>query len=176
MNKIIILFLLITTPCLSQLELRIDPYLKGEIVLKSGEIKKGFIKLNGSAFKIKFKKIEDQKKSEKIDVKTINKIIIYQNSYSSREFYYKKTDSDKFNKFVELIYSGKYNIYLYSRDNLSLFYKDVDRSNVRDFLSFDSNYQSVPYYSVSEIKKNLAKVVNPKYLLDTKKSEVLNFI
>jgi len=161
---------------LAQLEMRINPYIKGEIVLKNDSIKKGYIKFDDSAFKVRFKKNKEQKSKEKIDHIDISKIILFSKSSSNRVFFYKKTDADKFSRFVELIYSGKYNIYLYSSNNLSLFYKDVDRSNVRDFLSFGSSFQNAPYYSVSEIKRNLEKVVNPKYLLDLKNSEKLNFI
>ena len=55
MYKLIIFYLLITTSCFAQLELRNNPFLKGNIVLNNGEIINGFIQLNGSAFDVKFK-------------------------------------------------------------------------------------------------------------------------
>lgn len=183
MNKITVLFLLITTSCLAQLELRNNPYLKGEIILINGEIKNGFIKLDGSAFSIKYKESEDQKNSDKIDYKNIDKIVINSNLSTRREFYYKKTDADKFNKFVELIYSNNFDVYIYSPDNLSLFYSGVDRSNVMDFLNGSGfpivNGHNVIWtkrYSISKIKENLSKAKNIKYLLYKKDSEKLNFI
>ena len=175
-NIITILFLISFFCVQAQLEMRINPYVKGKIILKNDSIKSGFIKMDDSAFRVRFKKNKEQKSKEKIDYKKISKIILSSDSSTDRIFFYKRTDSDKFLKFVELLYSGKYDTYLYSSNNLSLFYKDVDRSNVSDFLSFGSNFQNQPYYSVSEIKKNLSKVINPKYLIDTKKIEVLNFI
>lgn len=175
-SVITILFILSYLCGQAQLEIRINPYIKGQIILKNDSIKSGFIKLDDSAFRVRFKKTKEQKSKDKIDFKNINKIILYSDASSDRVFFYKRTDSDKFLKFVELIYSGKYDAYIYSSNNLSLFYKDVDRSNASDFLSFGTDIQHQQYYSVSEIKKNLARVVNPKYLLDTKKSEVLNFI
>jgi len=200
MNKIAVLFFLITTPCLAQLELRDNPYLKGEIILLNGEIKNGFIKLDGSAFTIKFKESEDQKNSDKIDYKNIDKIVINSNLSNRREFYYKKTDADKFNKFVELIYSNNLDVYIYSPDNLSLFYSGVDRSNVADWLSYErsessrikaesnrlndlkdgtntANYLNhTKPINYSKIKENLSKAKNIKYLLHKIDSEKLNFI
>lgn len=100
MNRIFILFLLISTTCFAQLELRENPYLKGEIILKSGEIKNGFVKLDGSAFSVKFKEIEQQKKPLKIDIDSIEKIVTNPNTSKSRQFYYKVTNENKFKKFV----------------------------------------------------------------------------
>lgn len=200
MNKVAVLFLLITTSCLAQLDLRSNPNLKGEIILKNGEIKSGFIKLDGSAFNIKFKESEDQKNSNKIDYINIDKIVINPNLSTRREFYYKKTDADKFNKFVELIHSNNFDVYIYSPDNLSLFYSDVDRSNVADWLSYERSESSrikaesnrlndlnngtntanplnhIKPISYSKIKENLSKTKNIKYLLYKKDSEKLNFI
>lgn len=199
MSKITVIFLLITTSCLAQLELRNNPYLNGEMILKNGEIKNGFIQLNGSAFDIKFKEIENQKKPDKIDYKSIEKIIINSNLSTRREFYYKKTDADKFFKFVELIYSNVIEVYIHSEDNLSLFYSGVDRSNVSDWLnherqesskinseinrlndlkngtsnSIPSNYKPISY---QKIKENIFNTKNIKYLLLNKKSDILNFI
>lgn len=181
MSKIIIIFLLITTSCFAQLELRNNPYLKGEIILIDGNVKNGFVKLNGSAFSVEFKENEDQRKPDKIDYKSINKIVINSELSGRREFYYKKTDADKFYKFVELIYSNNLEVYVYSPDNLSLFYSGVDRSNVNDFLVggvvFNgSNAIWIGRSSVSVIKENLAKAKNIKYLLSRKDSEKLNFV
>lgn len=200
MKKIAVLFLLITTSCLAQLDLRSNPYLKGEIILINGEIKSGLIKLDGTAFSIKFKENEDQKNSDKIDYKNIDKIVINPNLSTRREFYYKKTDADKFNKFVELIYSNKFEVYVYSPDNLSLFYNSLDRSNVADWLSYEhlessrikgelnrlndlkngtnsANYLNhTKPINYSKIKENLSKAKNIKYLLHKKDSEKLNFI
>lgn len=200
MKKTAVLFLLITTSCLAQLDLRSNPYLKGEIILINGEIKSGLIKLDGSAFSIKFKENEDQKNSDKIDYKNVDKIVIDPKLSTRREFYYKKTDADKFNKFVELIYSNNLDVYVYSPDNLSLFYSGVDRSNVADWLSYErsessringelnrlndlkngtntTNYLNhTKPISYSKIKENLAKAKNIKYLLHKKDSEKLNFI
>ncbi|MFA9191919.1 hypothetical protein AAGV28_11130 [Flavobacterium sp. FZUC8N2.13] len=181
MSKIIIIFLLITTSCFAQLELRNNPYLKGEIILIDGNVKNGFVKLNGSAFSVEFKENEDQRKPDKIDYKSINKIVINSELSGRREFYYKKTDADKFYKFVELIYSNNLEVYVYSPDNLSLFYSGVDRSNVNDFLVggvvFNgSNAIWIGRSSVSVIKENLAKAKNIKHLLSRKDSEKLNFV
>lgn len=183
MNKIVTLFLLIATSCFAQLELRNNPYLKGEIILIDGGVKNGFVKLNGSAFSVEFKENEDQRKPDKIDYKSISKIVVNSDVSSKREFYYKKTDADKFYKFVELVYSNNLEVYVYSPDNLSLFYSGVDRSNVNDFLKRDGfpiysgNYVILTRrFSVSEIKENLAKAKNIKYLLSRKDSEKLNFI
>jgi hypothetical protein len=200
MNKITVLFLLLTTSCFAQLDLRSNPNLKGEIILKNGEIKSGFIKLDGSAFNIKFKESENQKKSEKIDYIDIDKIVINQNLSTKREFYYKKTDANIFNKFVELIHSNNFDIYIYSPDNLSLFYSDVNRSNVADWLSYERSESSkikaqsnrlndinnsintanplnhVKPISYSKFKENLSQIKNIKYLLCKKDSEKLNFI
>lgn len=181
MSKIIIIFLLITTSCFAQLELRNNPYLKGEIILIDGNVKNGLVKLNGSAFSVEFKENENQRKPDKIDYKSINKIVINSELSGRREFYYKKTDADKFYKFVELIYSNNLEVYVYSPDNLSLFYSGVDRSNVNDFLVggvvFNgSNAIWIGRSSVSVIKENLAKAKNIKYLLSRKDSEKLNFV
>ncbi len=201
MNKIAVLFLIITTSCFAQIDLRSSPYLKGEIILLNGVIKNGFIKLDGSAFSIKFKENEDQKNSDKIDYKNLDKIVLNPNLSNRREFYYKKTDADKFNKFVELIYSNNLDVYVYSPDNLSLFYSGVDRSNVADWLNYErsessrikaeannrlndlkngtntANYLNhTKPINYSEIKENLAKTKNIKYLLHKKTSEKLNFI
>lgn len=183
MNKIAVFFLLITTSCLAQLDLRSNPYLKGEIILINGEIKSGLIKLDGSAFSIKFKENEDQKNSDKIDYKNIDKIVINPNLSTRREFYYKKTDAGKFNKFVELIYSNNLDVYVYSPENLSLFYSGVDRSNVSDFLNGigspivnGNNVIWSGYSSISKIKENLSQAKNIKYLLHKKDSEKLKFI
>ncbi|WP_140485494.1 hypothetical protein [Flavobacterium sp. GSA192] len=200
MSKIIIIFLLITTSCFAQLELRNNPYLKGEIILIDGNVKNGLVKLNGSAFSVEFKENENQRKPDKIDYKSINKIVINSELSGRREFYYKKTDADKFYKFVELIYSNNLEVYVYSPDNLSLFYSDVDRSNVADWLSYErsessrikaeanrlndlkngnnaANYlNNTKPINYSKIKENLAKGKNIKYLLHKKYSEKLNFI
>ena len=92
-------------------------------------------------------------------------------------FFIKKTDANKFLKFVELIHqSSKYDVYVNSSNDLSLFYKDVDRSNVNDFLSLGSGIINQPYRSVSQIKDYLKQVKNPKYLLDTKNLDEIQFI
>lgn len=190
MNKIYILFLLISTACFAQLELRQNPYLKGEIILKSGEIKNGFIKLDGSAFSVRFKEIEQQKKPLKIDTDSIEKIVTNPNTSKSRQFYYKVTNENKFKKFVEFIYSNNYELYIYSVDNLSLFYSGIDRSNAMDVLNYERNQGSRigglnnvngvwikhTQTSYSQIKENLMKAKNIKYLLCKKDSEMLNFI
>ncbi len=199
MNKIAVLFLLITTTCFAQLDLRSNPYLNGEIILLNGEIKNGFIMLDGSAFSIKFKENEDQKNSDKIDYKNINKIVINPDLSNRREFYYKKTDADKFNKFVELIYSNNLDVYIYSTDNLSLFYSGLERSNIADWLSYErtessrikaesdrlndlENGKNTNLFNhskpinYSKIKETLSKAKNIKYLLYKKDSEKLNFI
>lgn len=200
MYKSVFVFLLITASCLAQLELRINPYLNGEIILLNGEIRNGFIKLDGSAFNIKFKENEDQKKIDKIDYKNVDKIVLNPNLSNSREFFYKKTDADKFNKFVELIYSKNLDVYIYSPDDLSLFYSNVDRSNVVDWLSYErsessrikaeanrlndlkNGTNSANYFNhtkpinYSKIKEKLSKAKNIKYLLHKKDSEKLNFI
>lgn len=164
-----IFFILFSFFSQAQFEMRINPYLKGEIVLKNDSVETGYIKLDDSAFKVKFKGHKEQKSEKKISPDNISKIIIYTAS-ANREFLYKKTDASKFPKFVELIYAGKFDLYLFSINNLSLFYKDVDRSNVTDFIFLDSNY------SIEKIKENLKKVISPEYLLDMKNSEELNFI
>ena len=197
MNKIAVLFLLITTSCLAQLDLRSNPYLKGEIILLNGEIKNGFIKLDGSAFSVKFKESENQKNLHKIDYKNVDKIVLNPNLSNRREFYYKKTDADKFNKFVELVYSNNLQVYIYSPDNLSLFYSGIERSNVADWLNYErsessrikaeannrlndlkngTNLNHTKPINYSEIKATLSKAKNIKYLLYKKDSEKLNFI
>lgn len=204
MTKLIFIFSLITTTCFSQLELRVNPYLEGEIAFKSGKVKKGYIKLDDSAFRVRFKENKNNKKYKKVKTDSISKIVIHSNSSTDREFCYKKTDQDKFNKFVELIYSNKLDVYIYSSDNLSLFYSDIDRSNVTDWIgyarseisafnakieqhlkdqkdgtneanSIDQFYQSQKT-TYSKIKENLSKVKNVKYLLQKKDSEKLIFI
>ena len=195
MNRIFILFLLISTTCFAQLELRENPYLKGEIILKSGEIKNGFVKLDGSAFSVKFKEIEQQKKPLKIDTDSIEKIVTNPNTSKSRQFYYKVTNENKFKKFVEFFYSNNFELYIYSVDNLSLFYSGVDRSNAMDVLNYERQQASrmksleelsrndgkdvwmqKTNVSYSKIKENLSKAKNIKYLLCKKDSEILNFI
>lgn len=199
MNKIVIIFLLITTSCFAQLELRNNPYLKGEIILIDGGVKNGFVKLNGSAFSVEFKENENQRKLDKIDYKSINKIVINSELSGRREFYYKKTDADKFYKFVELIYSNNLEVYVYSPDNLSLFYSGVDRSNVADWFAHERSESSKinaqsnrlnnlkngvktlnPLYtkpvSYSEVRENLSQAKSIKFLLSRKDSEKLNFV
>ena len=199
MYKLIIFYLLITTSCFAQLELRNNPFLKGNIVLNNGEIINGFIQLNGSAFDVKFKEIENNKKSNKIDYKNIERIIINSNSSNTREFYYKKTDANKFYKFVELIYSNVFEVYIYSEDNQSLFYSDVDRSNVTDWLNYEQQEASKvnseinklkdlkngsansikPYYkpsSYQNFKNNISKLKNIQFLISDKNSNKLIFI
>lgn len=199
MSKIIIVFLLITTSCFAQLELRNNPYLKGEIILIDGNVKNGLVKLNGSAFSVEFKENENQRKPDKIDYKSINKIVINSELSGRREFYYKKTDADKFYKFVELVYSNNLEVYVYSPDNLSLFYSGVDRSNVADWFAHERSESSKinaqsnrlnnlkngvnslnPLYtkpvSYSEVRENLSQAKNIKYLLSRKDSEKLNFV
>ena len=199
MYKLIIFYLLITTSCFAQLELRNNPFLKGNIVLNNGEKINGFIQLNGSAFDVKFKEIENNKKSNKIDYKNIERIIINSNSSNTREFYYKKTDANKFYKFVELIYSNVFEVYIYSEDNQSLFYSDVDRSNVTDWLNYEQQEASKvnseinklkdlkngsansikPYYkpsSYQNFKNNISKLKNIQFLMFDKNSNKLIFI
>lgn len=199
MNKIVTLFLLIATSCFAQLELRTNPYLKGEIILIDGGVKNGFVKLNGSAFSVEFKENEDQRKRDKIDYQSISKIVISSELSGKREFYYKKTDADKFYKFVELVYSNNLEVYVYSPDNLSLFYSGVDRSNVADWLTHERSESSKinaqsnrlndlkngvstlnPLYikpvSYSEVRKNLSQAKSIKFLLSKKDSEKLNFV
>lgn len=199
MYKLIIFYLLITTSCFAQFELRNNPFLKGNIVLNNGEKINGFIQLNGSAFDVKFKEIENNKKSNKIDYKNIERIIINSNSSNTREFYYKKTDADKFYKFVELIYSNVFEVYIYSQDNQRLFYSDVDRSNVTDWLNYEqqeaskvnseinklkdvenSSANSIkPYYkpsSYQNFKNNISKLKNIQFLISDKNSNKLIFI
>ena len=199
MYKLIIFYLLITTSCFAQFELRNNPFLKGNIVLNNGEKINGFIQLNGSAFDVKFKEIENNKKSNKIDYKNIERIIINSNSSNTREFYYKKTDANKFYKFVELIYSNVFEVYIYSEDNQSLFYSDVDRSNVTDWLNYEQQEASKvnseinklkdlkngsansikPYYkpsSYQNFKNNISKLKNIQFLMFDKNSNKLIFI
>ena len=193
MNKIIILFMFFTTFTFAQLELRKNPYLKGEIVLNDGVIKKGFIKLEFSAFRIRFKEDEEQEKAEKIKQETVNKIVLISDSSTRREFYYKNTNRAKIKEFVELIYSKNFEVYIFSPDNLSLFYGGVDRSNVLDWLSYSrgdiqtfhsdskklAQGKSVDLsgtLSYSEIKENLAKIEDVKYLMSEVDSERLSYI
>lgn len=75
MSKIIIVFLLITTSCFAQLELRNNPYLKGEIILIDGNVKNGLVKLNGSAFSVEFKENENQRKPDKLIIKALKKLL-----------------------------------------------------------------------------------------------------
>lgn len=160
----------------AQLEMRHNPYIKGRIVLKNDSIKFGFVKLDASAFRVRYKATEEQKSKEKIDAKTIESIVIVTPSGGERTFYYKVTDQDKFPKFVELLSTGKYDLYLYSPNEASLYYKDVDRSNVSDYLAYTRDMEGLGHYSVEEIRKEVAKIVSPKYLLDLKSSDPLYFI
>ena len=179
--KIIIAFILLTVSSISvnaqpHLEMRHNPYIMGKIILKNDSVKNGFIQLESSAFRVRYKETEEQKEKEKIDFKQIERIVLFKASSKDRVFFYKKTDMNKFLKFVELVDSGMYDTYMFSENELSLFYKDVDRSNITDFLSFGRGFQNQPYSSISDIKSNLAKVEKPKYFLDTKELDVLSYI
>ena len=160
----------------AQLEMRLNPYIKGTIILKNDSIKNGYIQLESSAFRVRFREDKEQKGKEKIDYNDIEKILLSADTPNEREFYYKKTDASKFLKFVELLHKSKYDVYVNSSNDLSLFYKDVDRSNVGDFLSFGSGFSNQPYRSTSQIKEYLMQVENPKYLLKDKNVDELQFI
>ncbi len=144
--------------------------------MQNDSIRDGFIKLEDSAFRVRFKLDESQKGKKKIDYKKIKKIVLSKDTPNQREFYYKKTNANKYLKFVELLHRSKYDIYVNSSNDLSLFYKDVDRSNIGDFLSFGTDFINQPYRSNSEIKKYLMQVKNPKYLLKIDDSDELQFI
>ncbi|WBX75565.1 hypothetical protein PG911_12990 [Tenacibaculum ovolyticum] len=178
MKKKLLLLIVILSCGISnaQLEMRLNPYIKGKIILKNDSIRSGYIRLASSAFRVQFKENAKQKGREKIDYKKIKKILLYTGTPNEREFYYKKTDAYKFLKFVELLYRSKYDVYVNSSNDLSLFYKDVDRSNVSDFLSSGSDFINQPYRSVSKIKEDLMQVENPKYLLKNKDTDELQFI
>ncbi|PHR69250.1 MAG: hypothetical protein COA67_11005 [Lutibacter sp.] len=117
------------------MELRPNPFLKGEVILKDGTIRNGGIQLNDSAFRIRFKDSAKQKKSVKIDYKTVEKIIINIDSLNPREFYYKKTTKNKFYSFVELLQTGSVDLYKSSRNNLNLFYEGIDRRTTLEWMS-----------------------------------------
>ncbi|MDY7394175.1 hypothetical protein UMM65_02900 [Aureibaculum sp. 2210JD6-5] len=121
----------------SQIELRRNPYIKSSIVFKNKDSISGFVKLNGSAFDIRFKDSIKQKKSKKIKYKEVEKIMTLVDSLNPREFYYKKTDQTKFFYFIELIHNDFISIYVNSSDRLNLFYYDsgMDRRSANEFMS-----------------------------------------
>ncbi len=123
MKRILLVFsILISLNNFAQLKLHKKPYLKGTIELKSGEILKGFIKLKNSAFDVRFKETESQKKASKVKFKEIKEMITVEDSLYKRKFYYKKTDKSKFLSFVELIHKGKTDVYINNSIDLDLFY------------------------------------------------------
>ena len=135
-NLLLILVSLITFSGFSQIQLNRNPYINSLIILKKGDTLNGFVKLNGSAFDVRFKDSLKQKKQKKIKFKEIEKIIAYSNSKNPREFYYKKTDQSKFYHFVEQIHRDSINVYIASTDRLGLLYSDsgVDRRSAEEMM------------------------------------------
>jgi hypothetical protein len=95
----------------SQLELRYNPFIKCSIVLKNNDTLNGYVRLNDSPFDIRIMDSLEQRKSKKVDFKTVEKII-NRSSNKLREFYYKHTNLNKFHSFVELIHLDVINIYI----------------------------------------------------------------
>ena len=160
---------IITLSCFGQLELRPNPFLKGTIILKDGTIKDGGIRLNGSAFRIRFKDSVKQKKSEKIDYKTVEKIVINFDSINFREFYYKKTTKNKFYSFVELLQSGNIDFYKDLSKNYSPFYEGIDRRTTREWMNdVRSKNPDIPLSENQLQEKNFEKNII-RYLNDCPK-------
>lgn len=131
---ILIIVLLFTINSYSQdFELRKSPFVRGKLIFKDGSTKKGFVKLNNSAFDVRFKS-SGKDKPEKVNYKDLDKIIANPDSIDVRTFQYLKNYQDKFNKFVELILQDKISIYIESSDRLSLFYSDFDRRTGREWM------------------------------------------
>ncbi len=136
MKRILLVFsILISLNNFAQLKLHKKPYLKGTIELKSGEILKGFIKLKNSAFDVRFKETESQKKANKVKFKEIKEMITVEDSLYKRKFYYKKTEKSKFLSFVELIHEGDIDVYVNNSIDLDLFYANIENYiNAEDWM------------------------------------------
>ena len=155
---LLVLVFLNTSNGFSQIELRRNPYINSSIVLKKGDTLKGVVKLNGSAFDIRFKDSIKEKKSKKIKFKEVEKIIAYSKSQYPREFYYKKTDQSKFFHFVELVHNDTINVYITSTDRLGLFYSDsgVDRRSANEMMNDMRKPVSIkPIENILSIKKEI---------------------
>jgi len=130
-----ILFVLFVIPITNlnaqNYQLRKNPLIDGQVILKDSTIITGLIKLNNSAFDVRFKKTAEDK-LKKIDYKQIDRIIIDPNSSNERTFQYLKNYDTKWNKFVELTYSDSISIYIGCEDELSLFYSEFDRATLRE--------------------------------------------
>ena len=131
-NKLLLIFLFFNILVFAQdYELRITPYLESEIIFKDGTSIKGLVKLNNSAFEVKYKKSVDEK-SIKIDYKNIDKLITNPETENTRTFQYLKNHENKFLKFVELVYSDEISVYISIKDRVNHFYSDFDRSTIKE--------------------------------------------
>lgn len=189
MNKAFLLVLVLFSSSISnaQSDLRINPFIKGSIEMLNGEIKDGWVKLNASAFNVRFKESDTLNKSIQVNEDSIKSISRIEKNNEVRTFYYKKTDRNKFNKFVELIKTGNFNLYFYTED-LSLFYSGVDRSTIGDWLgSMRTHSPSVNNNSINQttsslhldfefIRNQMMKAKNIKVLFQNNNEEKLFFI
>lgn len=146
------IFLMFTLNGFSQLEMRSNPYIECSILFKNGDTINGVVKLNGSAFDIRFKDSLKQKKRKKIKFKEVEKIIAYSTSQNPREFYYKKTDQSNFFNFVELIHDDAINVYITSTNKLDLFYSDsgVDRRSANEMMNDMRSENSMNILSINK--------------------------
>jgi len=114
------------------LELRKTPKIEGKIVYTDSTIEIGKVWLANSAFKPRLK-IDEDKKSKKVDYKKIDKIIIYPESNKERVFQYLHNNYNKFEIFAELVYKDDINIYVASKNNgTDLFYSEIDRETINE--------------------------------------------
>lgn len=153
----------------------------------NGDIKDGWVKLNASAFNVRFKESDTLGKSIQVNEDSIKSISRIEKNNQVRTFYYKKTDRNKFNKFVELIKTGNFNLYFYTED-LSLFYSGVDRSTIGDWLgnmrahstsvNNSSNNQTTPSLPLDFdfIRNQMMKANNIKVLFQNNNEEKLFFM
>ncbi len=146
-KNIYILFFILSINLNSQIELRHNPYVKGSVVFKNGNIIKGVVRLNSSAFDIRFKDSLKQRKAKKVKFKEVEKIITYTDSLNPREFYYKKTDESKFLYFVELIHSDTISTYVSSSDRVALFYSEsnIDRRTGKEWMDEMQNEHALNF-------------------------------
>ncbi len=155
-NKFFILLFFSIFYIYAQPEMRINPYVKGELHYKDTTYEKGFIRLD-SDYRIRFKLNEKDKKSKKIKYKTIQKIVSYDDYSGEREFYYKLTSESKFPLLVELIIADSLSLYIKYPKTIDLFYSNYDRTTLLEQMrneKIELNDKLPPTKKIISVKKS----------------------